>query len=453
MEIEISEEKQKKLRSEFNNILNKLENLEHEKEVNIVNENIEKTDQENDIIINELKKKLNDRENGKKDFLNKKTVKIDHNEKTLDSNNNNFIISMLSSASDKKITQIFKKIIQVSNDELLDHLYKLLDNNKNDIIEKDENENEDLDIKNVDLVSKRLIKNVKKIDSILEIDSWVQQEEKTNTLQHQVDSHRAYLFNHKLGFINIKSKRAECCIDKISGINYFNYIKGGKDVINDYKEQCNCMNYQDILNCKICSYLRNSIASRSCGVKYEKNNLPKWNITFAAGALRSKKRVFHGTYNVRARTRLTARCASFITFSMILPFKDEVLPNSGYCEEITIGFNQQFKNKITLFIKSDISPTLKKKVLIPITIKDIKFTRSEYNDYTLEWHKDQIKLAVNGKNVYSSQYEHPIPQLPGYTYFIVRPNFDTNSYELLKTIKKNIGPNIKVNSFKYIPEF
>jgi len=165
------------------------------------------------------------------------------------------------------------------------------------------------------------------------------------------------------------------------------------------------------------------------------------------------KTVFYGTYKVRARTRLAAGCASFITFSMMLPFKDEVMPNSGYWEEIALGFSQQHKNKITLFIKSDISPTIKKKVLFPITIENNKFNRANYNNYILHWRQDKITLAVNGKLVYSSHADHPIPQLPGYTYFLVRPNFNTNSSDLLKDIKKGVGPNIKVNSFTYIPDF
>ena len=468
MELEISEEKQQKLMTEFKSILNKLEPLENEETT--IN-NINQEEEQNDIV-KELKNTLTKRDDGKKDFpknskndKNDKNSKNDKNDKnskndknTLnkkkdDSKNIDFIISMLSSASNKTIISIVEKIINVSDAKLLDHLHKLLGNAVNPCIKKKANGIEDLDMKNIIVLCDRLKKYVEKIDSILEKDSWDQQEEKTNTLQHQVDSHRSFLFNHNLGFINKNSKRAECVIDKIPGINYFKFIKNGEDLINDYEDPCNCMDYTDVSNCNICSQMRDGIASRSCGLKYEKNKIPKWNITFAAGALRSKNRVFYGTYKVRARSRLTAGCSSFITFSMMLPVKDQIIPNSGYWEEIALGFNQQFKNRITLFIKSDISPTLRKKVLIPIEIKDSKFNRAEYNNYTLQWHKNEIKLAVNGKNVYSSAVDHPVPQLPGYSYFIVRPNFDTNSSDLLKTIKKNIGPDIKINSFTYIPDF
>jgi hypothetical protein len=151
------------------------------------------------------------------------------------------------------------------------------------------------------------------------------------------------------------------------------------------------------------------------------------------------------------RTKLRANCVSFLTFSMVLPVKDPKYPNSGFWEEIALGFNAEKKNELTLFIKSDLSLTTKKEVLIPIKINSKTFNRSDYNDYTLKWEPNEISLNINGKNVYKSLSTHPKPQLPGYSYFIVRPNYDTHSHGLIKNIKSNNAPNIHIKSFKYIP--
>ena len=292
---------------------------------------------------------------------------------------------------------------------------------------------------------------VKPIQSIMNEKEWNLQTEKTNTLQHQTDSHRSYLFNHELVTFNKKAGRVQSVIGRLPNINYFKYLKGNLDLSNITKDKCQCDDYDKIQQCTYCNQIQNEVASRSIGKKYEDLKIPTWNTTFAAGALRSENRVFHGTYKVRMKTSLRANCVSFITFSMVLPRKDPKYPNNGFWEEIALGFNSNYKNKLTLFIKSDISETLKKEVLIPITIKNKKFNRSEYNNYTLHWHPNSIRLNVNGKNVYKSLATHPKPQLPGYTYFIVRPNYDTHNHGLIKNIKSNNAPDINIKSFKYIP--
>jgi hypothetical protein len=282
-------------------------------------------------------------------------------------------------------------------------------------------------------------------------DSWTRQPEKSGTLQHQSDSHRAYLFNHELVTFNKKGGRVESYIGRLPNINYFTYLKGNIDKSNTTKDKCQCDDYDKIQECGYCSQIQNQVASRSIGKKYEELNIPNWNTTFCAGALRSENRVFHGTYNVRMKTKLRANCVSFLTFSMVLPRKDPKYPNSGFWEEIALGFNSEKKNELSLFIKSDLSETEKKEVLIPIKITNKTFNRSEYNNYTLNWNTNYISLSVNGKNVYKSLSTHPKPQLPGYSYFIVRPNYNTDNHGLIKNIKSNDAPNIHIKSFKYIP--
>jgi beta-glucanase (GH16 family) len=199
--------------------------------------------------------------------------------------------------------------------------------------------------------------------------------------------------------------------------------------------------------------LKNNIASKSYGIKYIEEDIPRWNTTFTAGALRSKERVHFGTYNVRAKTRLFANCVSFITFSMILPVKDPIHSNSGYWDEIALGFSSKEKKKVFLFIKSDHTEKERHKtqILIPITIEDPKFMRSEYNNYKLKWETNSITLSINGKIVYKTLNNHPVPKLPGYTYFIIRPDYNTNNNELLKKIKNKEEPNIKIKSYNYTP--
>ena len=302
-------------------------------------------------------------------------------------------------------------------------------------------------------LKRKMLRNVKSIESIMDESKWNVQSEKTATLQHQTDSHRAYLFDHKLVKFNKLGQRVESTISKIPGVNYFRFLKGNTDLSVLTEEKCNCDTYEKIQDCEYCNQLQNTLASRSIGKKYDLFNLPKWNTTFCAGALRSENRVFHGTYKVRMKTRLRANCVSYITFSMNLPVKDPLYPNNGFWEEVALGFNSEKKNELTLFIKSDISVNdqKKKQVTIPITIKDKKFNRSEYNNYTLYWEEDQIKLNVNGKTVYKSLHSHPIPQLPGYSYIIIRPSYNTHNYTLIKNIKNSNAPNINIKSFKYIP--
>ena len=62
-----------------------------------------------------------------------------------------------------------------------------------------------------------------------------------------------------------------------------------------------------------------------------------------------------------------------------------------------------------------------------------------------------LKLNVNGKTVYKSLDTHPKPKLPGYTYFIIRPSYNTHNLSLIKNIKSFNAPNIHIKSFKYIP--
>ena len=57
----------------------------------------------------------------------------------------------------------------------------------------------------------------------------------------------------------------------------------------------------------------------------------------------------------------------------------------------------------------------------------------------------------NNFEVYSTKPNHPVPKLPGYSYFIIRPNYDTDSVELIKNIKKELWPNMYIKSFSYTP--
>lgn len=308
------------------------------------------------------------------------------------------------------------------------------------------------EVKKLEEFKSKVIKDVKPIQGILNTKLWNRQEEKSGILQHQTDSHRAYMFDHKLVKFNQTAGRVEIYLGKLPKVNYFNYLKGGSDLANKTKEECNCQNYDEIQKCKYCNKIQNTIASRSIGKKYEMLKLPLWNTTFTGGALRSENRVYYGTYNVRMKTRLRAKCVSFLTFSMLLPKKDPKFPDSGFWEEIALGFSEDKRNVLSLFLKSESSPLKKKEIIIPIEIKKKDFNRSEYNSYTLNWNPDNITLSVNGEKVYKTNDLQPIPRLPGYTYFIIRPNYDTNNLHLIKNIKKDETPNIHIKSFSYIPD-
>ena len=296
--------------------------------------------------------------------------------------------------------------------------------------------------------------DVKPISSLLkEKSKWNFQKEKNGSLQHQCDSHRAYLYDHRLTKFNEKQNNVQLTIDRIPKINYFKFITKNKDTTNEMIDNCKCNEYEEIIKCYNCKKLRNEIASRSIGQKYEDLNLPKWNLTFMAGGLRSENRVYYGTYHVRAKSNLNSNCQSFITFSMMLPIKDPNFPKLGYWEEIALGFSSKNSTALSLFIKSSLSSIEKPQVVIPIEIKTPgkKFNVKEYNDYTLVWEKDKITLSVNSKKVYTTKPNHPVPRLPGYSYFIIRPNYDTDSVELIKNIKKELWPNMYIKSFSYTP--
>ena len=73
---------------------------------------------------------------------------------------------------------------------------------------------------------KKMIALVKPIKSIIEQKSmWNYQKEKDGYLQHQCDSHRAYLYDHKLTNFNQKQNNVNIKIDRIHGKNYFNFIQ------------------------------------------------------------------------------------------------------------------------------------------------------------------------------------------------------------------------------------
>lgn len=374
-----------------------------------------------------------------------------------------FSLSTLHTLSSEMKKNIVEVIIQQSSNGDLNDIMKTIrlakkskQSQKEANSETPEKKETPHDKETIDSLMEKFKKNVRKIDSIMNESLWNQQEEKSNTLQHQHDSHRTYLFDHRLGKINKKGERAECSIGKLNNVNYFKFIQGNIDLTNEYQDKCNCVSYENTLKCTLCSQLKNQIASRSFGKKYIEQELPQWNITFTAGSLRSNNRVHFGKYNVRAKTRLNSKCVSFITFSMVLPIKDPLYPNSGFWDEIALGFSSEEKNLLSLFIKSDTTASEKKQVQIPLHITQDNFNKSEYNNYTLEWNTSMVSLRVNDTLVYTTQKNHPVPQLPGYTYFIVRPNYNTDNIELLKKIKgikgKNIEePNIKIKSFSYDP--
>ena len=297
-----------------------------------------------------------------------------------------------------------------------------------------------------------MIKMVKPIAGLFEDkNDWNLQKFKTGKLQHQMDSHRAYMFDHELTKFHPKKERVDIEIGRLPNVNYFKFLKGTKDATNLYEDKCDCNDFEKISKCNICSKLRDGIASRTVGKKYEQNNIPKWNLTFTAGALRSQNRVFYGTYRVRARTNLHSNCCSFITFSMLLPVSDPKFSNTGIWEEIALGFSSSKKHRVSLFIKSTLSNTRRKEILLPIDLPDRWYCNKHYNNYTLEWRENSITLYVNSNKVYTSLPNHPKPQLPGYSYFIVRPNYNTESYSLIKQIKEDNNPNINIKSFSYTP--
>jgi hypothetical protein len=292
------------------------------------------------------------------------------------------------------------------------------------------------------LIQTTSTKQVMPINSIMDTLLWNKQIEKNNTLQNQSNNTRAYLFNYKLSKINKINNRIECLIGMIPNQNYYNFLKDDIDSANNITDK-------QINNFNECNTLHNGIVSRSSGDKYDSENIPKWNVTFTAGEMRSQHRVFYGNYKVRAKTRLSSNCVSFLTFSMFLPDKDPEFKNNNFLEEISIKFSTKSKKDITLIIKSKDNSV--KSLSKTFTIDDENFSIKKYNNYKLFWEDDNIKFCVNGKVIYKSKYEDPIPQLPGYSYFTVRPDYNTNSCSLWRKIKQEEEPNIIIKSFEYKP--
>ena len=292
---------------------------------------------------------------------------------------------------------------------------------------------------------------VKPINSIInQRSNWSFQREKNGTLLHEDKDYRAYIYDSSLVLYDEQRDRVAIWIDRIKNVNYYKYIKKNNDMTNDFEEKCSCNTYEKVINCKVCKFLREDIASRSFGKKYDDEKLPKWNLTYRAGGLRTKPRVFHGTYKVRAKTKLICNCVSFIKFSSLEPVKDHDYPNTGFWEEISIQFSQN-KKEILLFIKSSSSKRTKKELILPIEIKNKSFNMCEYNNYVLEWKHKTLVIKVNSTIIYKTSPNDPVPQLPGSTYFGIRPNYNTNSVDLIKQIKRDTKPNIYIKSFSYTP--
>ena len=244
-----------------------------------------------------------------------------------------------------------------------------------------------------------------------------------------------------------KRNRLDISIDRIKNINYFNFLKGEKDICNTIEDICCCKTLKEISKCTYCKYLCEGIGSRSSGNKYTEMNIPRWNVTFTAGGVRSDKRTHYGIYKIRAKSHLHTKCRSVIYFSKF-DYETSMFKDRELYQEISLTFKADDIKSVVLkiIINYDNYRLNIRKKLNP---SDITFNVNEYNNYTLLWSAHKITVLVNDEKLYSSPFGQTIPRLPGYTYLSVCPSYNTNSKKLIQTIKREFNPTIYIKSFSY----
>jgi hypothetical protein len=398
-------------------------------------------------IVNELENILSNRKDGNTDMPELNDKSDDDDEISTEYNKDNLLLSMISSADNTLFKKCIKKIIHLSNDKTLIDIIHLVET-KNSKMEYNINDAKIINYTNINHIKEKLLIMVKEIKSIMIKHMWTQQKELSGLLVNRVNG-RAIVYDHTLAMVNTAAERSECSIGKIPNINYKDYINNYKDIITNTEDVCDCKTTDAILDCSHCKDMINNIASRSCGDCYDSNNIPKWNMTFASGALRSRYRVFYGSYNMRLKTELNSNCLTKVSISLINE-NDPLLSEVKLHQEISILFESQYKKKIFLLLKSQDKPEIQR---IPIRIDEYKYDRSEYNNYTVKWNSKEISIFVNDKLVYKTKTGEKIPLLPGYSTMGVIPNYDTNSYQLLQKIDSGNRPNLKIKHFEYIKDF
>ena len=212
MELEINDDES--LKNEFKNKLKHLEPLNEEDEVsNTLYEllgddtfNVCKNTEEN---LEEEKQPIKDLSSN---YINKKESTFDFDQfKNITKNLNR-----------EDISKICKELISLSTQSTIQYMINILQSSQSN-----SNSNTKQDKNRLELLKEHMITKVSEINSVLDDSQWNNQIEKSNTLQHQLDSHRSYLFDHTLGRLNKRCKRIECLLGRLPNVNYFKYIKTG----------------------------------------------------------------------------------------------------------------------------------------------------------------------------------------------------------------------------------
>ena len=395
----------------------------------------------NNFVIEELNSILTKRKHGNSDMIEMNNESDDENiEFSMDFDRKNLLSSMISSADSSLLKNSLIQIICNADEKVLNDIVELIELKFSSIDKKAIN-NEIINYNNINHVTEVLVRKVKDIDSIQNKKLWTQQKDLSSTLMNRINK-RTFIFDHTLAFINKQKNRAECYIGKIPNIDYSKYIKNRKDILTNIENSCFCT----INDCVNCNSMVDSIASKSCGDVYDSNKIPSWNMTFAAGALRSRRCVFYGSYKLRFKTDLYDNCIAKISISSIKEYDNPLLYQNNLSQEFSFVFKEEYKKKMFLLLRSHNSNKTK---IIPLKIEQYDYNRSNYNDYIINWNSKNIIIYINDRLVYKSEKEDPIPSLPGYTHYEVFPNYDTVSYELLKNINSGYYPCIKIKDYEY----
>lgn len=398
-------------------------------------------------VVNELENILNNRKHGNTDMPELNDNSDDDDEISNNYSKDNLLLSMISCADKILLKKCIKKIIHLSNDETLTDILQLVEA-KNSKMDYNIDDAKIINYNNISHIKEKLLIMVKGINAITDKWMWSQQNTLSGILTNRVNG-RTIVYDHTLVIINTAAERAECSIGKIPNINYKDYLNNCKDIITNTEDVCECKTIDTILDCCHCKDMIDNIASRSCGDCYDSNNIPKWNMTFTSGALRSRYRVFYGSYKLRLKTELNSNCIAKISISLINE-NDPLLSEPKLHQELSITFESEYKKKIFLLLKSQNNSELQR---IPIRIDEFNFDRTQYNNYTINWNTKKIEIFVNDKLVYKTKSEEKLPLLPGYSTMGVIPNYDTNSYQLLQKINSGNRPNLKIKKFEYIKNF
>ena len=299
---------------------------------------------------------------------------------------------------------------------------------------------------NISHIKEKVIIMVKDINSILDKHLWDQQNCLSGFLLNRING-RTIMYDHTKGYVSHVKKKAECSIGKIKNAPYNDYIKAKIDITTNKTDMCHCKTMASILDCGYCKDIINNIVTRSCGEYYDEKNIPKWNMTFATGGLRSRYRTFYGSYKLKLKTYLVDDCIAKMSFSSISD-RDPVLGDPQLFQEFTLIFKCEYKKKIFLHLKSQGGELQ----TVPITIDIFDFDCSCYNNYEIIWNSNKIVLFVNKTLVYQTAEGDVLPALPGYTHFGVFPTPTTDSYQLLKNINSGCAPNINIKQYEYIKD-